>query len=370
MEFSVVIATKDRARVSRTGARIAAARKRGAPAFEVIVVDNGRPTQTAAVARAYAARRRPGTLPRRARAESRQGAQSRRRGRARPVSALLRRRRRGFRRAGSRAHAAAHAAGEDASSTGRSSTFRRTKCARSRRPRTIRAPFSARATPRCRKRHSSRRADSTRASISTAGRIPSSACGCASRRCAGGLRGTRILWHVKPPEENTLEVESRKAIEKARMARRFLAKHPSRRARLATGAHPLNLLRARYLAARCAARVLRGRCRRANARRRGCARWRARSFSTASTRASSCGRSMRSATGNRALALLRRRRHRRLAGRVARRARAARAICARRRADAAGARAVLERVPDVDEVARRRGGDERALAERLARARV
>jgi GT2 family glycosyltransferase len=55
------------------------------------------------------------------------------------------------------------------------------------------------------------------------------------------------LWHVKPPEENTLEVESRKAVEKARMAMRFLAKHPSRRARLATGAHPLNLLRARYL---------------------------------------------------------------------------------------------------------------------------
>jgi GT2 family glycosyltransferase len=55
------------------------------------------------------------------------------------------------------------------------------------------------------------------------------------------------LWHVKPPASNTLEIESRKAIEKARMARRFLAKHPSRRARLATGAHGLNLLRARYL---------------------------------------------------------------------------------------------------------------------------
>lgn len=55
------------------------------------------------------------------------------------------------------------------------------------------------------------------------------------------------LWHIKPPEENTLAVESRKAIEKARMARRFLTKHPSPRARLATGAHPLNLMRARYL---------------------------------------------------------------------------------------------------------------------------
>jgi glycosyltransferase involved in cell wall biosynthesis len=55
------------------------------------------------------------------------------------------------------------------------------------------------------------------------------------------------IWHVKPPEYNTLEAEARKAIEKARMARRFLDKHPSKRARLATGAHPLNLMRARFL---------------------------------------------------------------------------------------------------------------------------
>jgi glycosyltransferase involved in cell wall biosynthesis len=55
------------------------------------------------------------------------------------------------------------------------------------------------------------------------------------------------LWHIKPPEENTIAVESRKAVEKARMAGRFLAKHPSQRARLATGAHALNLLRAKYL---------------------------------------------------------------------------------------------------------------------------
>jgi GT2 family glycosyltransferase len=54
------------------------------------------------------------------------------------------------------------------------------------------------------------------------------------------------LWHIKPPEENTIEVESRKAGEKARMAARFLAIHPSKRARLATGAHPINLWRARH----------------------------------------------------------------------------------------------------------------------------
>jgi glycosyltransferase involved in cell wall biosynthesis len=52
------------------------------------------------------------------------------------------------------------------------------------------------------------------------------------------------LWHIKP--EVTLEIESRKAIEKARMAGLFLKKHSSPRARLATGAHPLNLFRARH----------------------------------------------------------------------------------------------------------------------------
>lgn len=55
------------------------------------------------------------------------------------------------------------------------------------------------------------------------------------------------LWHVKSPEEAPLEIEARKAVEKARMARRFLEKHPSPRARMATGAHPLNLFRARHL---------------------------------------------------------------------------------------------------------------------------
>jgi glycosyltransferase involved in cell wall biosynthesis len=55
------------------------------------------------------------------------------------------------------------------------------------------------------------------------------------------------IWHIKPPAENTLEVETRKVLEKARMARRFIAKSPSARARMATGAHPLNMLRGKYL---------------------------------------------------------------------------------------------------------------------------
>jgi glycosyltransferase involved in cell wall biosynthesis len=54
------------------------------------------------------------------------------------------------------------------------------------------------------------------------------------------------IWHIKLPHENTLEVEARKAVEKARMAGKFLAKHPSKRARMATGAHGVNLWRGRY----------------------------------------------------------------------------------------------------------------------------
>ncbi|MGC1380710.1 MAG: glycosyltransferase [Candidatus Baltobacteraceae bacterium] len=62
-----------------------------------------------------------------------------------------------------------------------------------------------------------------------------------------GFAWDAYLWHIKPPGDDALGSEIAKAIEKARMARRFVAKHPSPRARLATGAHPLNILRARYL---------------------------------------------------------------------------------------------------------------------------
>ncbi|MGR4065093.1 MAG: glycosyltransferase family 2 protein [Vulcanimicrobiaceae bacterium] len=55
------------------------------------------------------------------------------------------------------------------------------------------------------------------------------------------------VWHIKPPAENTIEVETAKALEKARMAARFVRKQPSSRARMATGAHAANLLRGRYL---------------------------------------------------------------------------------------------------------------------------
>ncbi len=52
------------------------------------------------------------------------------------------------------------------------------------------------------------------------------------------------IWHIKPPQDATLESEMRKAIERARMAVRFVAKNPSMRVRMATGAYAANLARA------------------------------------------------------------------------------------------------------------------------------
>ena len=44
------------------------------------------------------------------------------------------------------------------------------------------------------------------------------------------------LYHIKPPQEQTLEVTLQKTLEKAQMAARFIKKNPSKRARMATGA--------------------------------------------------------------------------------------------------------------------------------------
>ena len=53
------------------------------------------------------------------------------------------------------------------------------------------------------------------------------------------------LWHIKPPTPESLEDALGKAIEKARMAARFVQKMPTARVKLATGAYGLNLARAR-----------------------------------------------------------------------------------------------------------------------------
>jgi glycosyltransferase involved in cell wall biosynthesis len=55
------------------------------------------------------------------------------------------------------------------------------------------------------------------------------------------------LWHIKPPTPESLEDALGKAIEKARMAARFVGKMPTARVKLATGAYVPNLVRARVL---------------------------------------------------------------------------------------------------------------------------
>ena len=66
------------------------------------------------------------------------------------------------------------------------------------------------------------------------------------------------LWHIKPPATETLDAALEKAIEKARMAAKFVRKDPSRRAKLATGAYALNRLRAHVFAPRAAQAWLAG----------------------------------------------------------------------------------------------------------------
>lgn len=63
-----------------------------------------------------------------------------------------------------------------------------------------------------------------------------------------GFAWDAYLWHIKPPTPESLEDALGKAIEKARMAARFVRKMPTARIKLATGAYGLNLARARVLA--------------------------------------------------------------------------------------------------------------------------
>ena len=63
-----------------------------------------------------------------------------------------------------------------------------------------------------------------------------------------GFAWDAYLWHIKPPTPQTLDEMLVKAIEKARMAARFVRKMPNLRVKLATGAYGANLARARVLA--------------------------------------------------------------------------------------------------------------------------
>jgi hypothetical protein len=59
-----------------------------------------------------------------------------------------------------------------------------------------------------------------------------------------------FLYHIKPPVHETLDAALQKTAEKARMAARLVAKDPSARTRLATGAYAFNLARAALVAPR------------------------------------------------------------------------------------------------------------------------
>jgi len=59
-----------------------------------------------------------------------------------------------------------------------------------------------------------------------------------------------FLWHIKPPRIETLEVVLAKTRERATMAARLLHKDASLRTKLATGAYRLNLVRSALLAPR------------------------------------------------------------------------------------------------------------------------
>jgi glycosyltransferase involved in cell wall biosynthesis len=65
---------------------------------------------------------------------------------------------------------------------------------------------------------------------------------------ARGFAWDAFVHHLKPPHADTLAVALRRTIEKARMAGRFVRKHPSTRVRLATGAYAANRLRGKLLA--------------------------------------------------------------------------------------------------------------------------
>ncbi|HXO16933.1 MAG TPA: glycosyltransferase [Candidatus Dormibacteraeota bacterium] len=244
MQFSVVIATRDRERYLRTALASLQAQA-GAPPFEVVVVDNGSTDGTKGVVAEYA-----GVLQ----AVRYVAAPQPNRGQARN---------RGVAAASGRyvlfcdddveaptgwiaAHAAAQRGG-DRVVNGPILNVPSLEC----RPKPTAANYSRAFLCTC-------NASLSRAAFTSAGGFDEGFdlygwedTELGVRLRSAGLRWTfawdAYLWHLKPPQENTLAVEARKAVEKARMATRFLAKHPSRRAQLATGAHALNLIRARYL---------------------------------------------------------------------------------------------------------------------------
>ena len=172
-------------------------------------------------------------------------------------------------------------------STVRSSTSLHRRSVRSRGRPITRARSSARATLRFRPTPSMTSAASTRVSSCTDGKIPNWAFACARPGLSWRFAWDAFIWHLKlPAREHARSPERARPSSRRAMARRFLEKHPSSRARMATGAHPLNVLRAQFPAARHAAGNLCWAGDERSVDRSGSAESRARLFSTEFTRAS------------------------------------------------------------------------------------
>lgn len=247
--ISVVIATKDRASYLARAVDSLVAQK-GAPPFEVVVVDNGSTDGTRAVADAAAARL---ALTYVYEAEPNRGA-ARNRGIARacgetvvfvdddvwlPEGFLA-------------AHAAAHAAGGARAVSGPIINVPSYDA----RPRPAPANFSRAFFCTC-------NVSVPRAALAAAGGFDERFRLYGWEDTELGLRlreaGVRrsfawdaYLYHIKPPAADTLDVAMRRTIEKARMAARLVALAPTARTRLATGAYAFNLARVRAVAPRWA----------------------------------------------------------------------------------------------------------------------
>ena len=245
--LSVVIATKDRAAFLEHALASLEAQT-GAPTFETIVVDNGSSDATPEVVRATQARGRMATslvsLARPNRAAARNAGIAAAGGEliafvdddvVLPPHFLA-------------AHAVAHTAGGAAVVTGPILNVPSYEA----RPKPAWHNYSGAFLCTC-------NASAPRASLLAVGGFDESfdlygwedtELGLRLRHC--GLRHTfawnAYVWHIKPPQSETIELVLGKTVERARMAARLVRKAPSWRSKLATGAYGLNLVRSTLLA--------------------------------------------------------------------------------------------------------------------------
>lgn len=252
MDFSIIIATKDRA--SRLDAALASlALQRSAPPTEIIVVDNGSTDETRAIAAKHGVTYLHEPIPNRAQARNRGVAAAR-------GSHLLFVDDDVIVPAG---FVAAHARAHD------DSIF----------PRAVTGPIVN--VPRADDRPAPAAANYSGAFFCTC----NASVRASTLAAVGGFDATfdlygwedtelglrlrnfdvartfawdAYLWHIKPPHVETIQTALVRTMEKARMAAHFVRKSPTSRVKLATGAYGANVLRARTLTPRSAQAFLAG----------------------------------------------------------------------------------------------------------------